>query len=82
MIEYLVLIFGFLALIGLKYFLVNRTFENKKNLYQNPEELARELCSKKDKNIKKVLQEVFDVKNILNIIMNSLAIISKECNSG
>ena len=82
MIEHLVLIGGFLILILLKYFLVNRTYEQKKNLYQPPQELAQELCAKKDKNIKKVLQEVFDVTNVTNIITHSLGIISKECNRG
>jgi hypothetical protein len=77
--EYLVLLFGFAVLIALKFFLVNRTYEQKKNLYSSPYDLARDIMSKKDKNFRKAREEMYDINTLVGMVAKRLAIVIDEC---
>jgi hypothetical protein len=77
--EYLVLLFGFVVLIALKFFLVNRTYEQKKNLYSPPLDLAKDILSKKDRNFRKAREEIYDVNTLVGMVAKRLAIVLDEC---
>ena len=77
--DYLIVIAGFLILIGIKIFLTMRTYKVKKNLYENPETLARDIYGKRDPKIKEFLTNMYDINQLNPLVERSCLIIQDNC---
>ena len=80
MYDYLALLFGVVALLGLKAYLTNRAYENKKNYYQDPSELASQIMNKKQREMLPILEKIYDVNHLNLLFVRNLSILKEECN--
>jgi len=77
--DYVVAVFAVLCLFAMKIFLTYRSYENKKSLYEDPKRLAKDILSKKKKDMQPILQKVYDISQLKLLLLRNLSVIKSEC---
>ena len=77
--DYVIAAFAVICLFGLKIFLTYRSYENKKSLYEDPRRLAQDILAKKKKEMKTILDKVYDINQLKMLLLRNLAVIKSEC---
>ena len=72
--SYLVLAIAIVTVLAIKYFLVNRSYQNKMSCYVDPKQLAVDIIIKtiKDEG-EKILREKYRFSNLTGVIQGNLA---------
>jgi hypothetical protein len=79
--DYVIVIMGFLVMIAIKIFLVIRTHDKNKNLYQRPGDLAKDIMKTNKPDVKKFLEDIQETDKLTLLILRNVFLLREHCNT-